>query len=476
MATWGDNGFERCGIHKLPTDSNRCNKNKICQYPGCSLIPSFGNDAFKAQFCSSHKQDGMWAVCQYRCIIEGCKIPAGYGMQKNKPYYCYQHKTENETYVKKKPQCVSEKCDKIPTFGLPGGDALYCKNHIPQDETIYVDVKHTKCSHKGCNKRPTFGNEFGIALYCAAHKTGEHWDVLNKRCCAEGCSKYPRYGVTRGIASRCIDHTLENDISVFAESIRDRYETVKDTTEFKQMKKEQYVKHKDKILRHCKEYYNQNYLKNLIKRACERANTKKLDFNIDHDLISKLLNEQSISCIYCQCKLQLTGNIGVRQPDIVSIDRVDSDKGYTVNNVQLTCMFCNYAKNRWSDTEYKTFMNCIKNVNNDGFLEDLAYKYKDWRWKHLSRIKRYDKNCSITLEWLDGQLQHQNWKCHYSGLHLIPKPGKPYIFQPSIERLDNSKPHTPDNCVIVCLPLNYGRCSTSLDMFLTHLETIKKGH
>ena len=51
-----------------------------------------------------------------------------------------------------------------------------------------------------------------------------------------------------------------------------------------------------------------------------------------------------------------------------------------------------------------------------------------------------------------------------------------YIFQPSIERLDNSKPHTKENCVLVCLPLNYGRCSTSLDLFLRHLENIKKTH
>jgi hypothetical protein len=136
-------------------------------------------------------------------------------------------------------------------------------------------------------------------------------------------------------------------------------------------------------------------------------------------------------------------------------------------------MFCNYAKNRWSDEEYKTFLRCLINNNNDDFLNEVDQEYKDWRWKQLSSIKGHDKNCSITLEWLDLQLEQQDWKCHYSGLHLIPKQGKMYIFQPSIERLDNNKPHTPDNCVIVCLSFNFGRCSSELGMFLTHLENIK---
>lgn len=47
----------------------------------------------------------------------------------------------------------------------------------------------------------------------------------------------------------------------------------------------------------------------------------------------------------------------------VSIDRIDSDLGYTLDNIQLVCQWVNYAKNRYSNaeigevlTEYKSMM------------------------------------------------------------------------------------------------------------------------
>lgn len=476
MATYGNDEYQRCGLHKLPTDSNRCNKNKKCKKEGCTLISSYGNVAFKPLFCASHKLDGMWAVCQPCCKVDSCKISAAYGVYKGKAYHCYLHRIENEKYMLKKPECIQSDCKTMPTFGLPGGDALYCKEHIPQDRNEYVDVKHSKCKQKGCDKRPTFGDTSGVPLYCALHKEEGHFDVANKRCCVEGCEKYPRYGVTKGIAIRCVDHKLQSDILVFAESLKERYEAIKDTPEYKQRQREQYVKHKDKVTLKSRQYYNDNYLKKLVKRASKRSIKKGLDFNISFEHVLSRLDKQNYACVYCRCVIQVTGNIGVRQSNVVSIDRINSKKGYTVDNIHLTCMFCNYAKNNWSEEEYRTFLKCIIQSNNDDFLKELASGYVDWRWKQLSCIKQRDKKCSLTLHWLDTQLHKQNHMCYYSGLHLIPKQGKPYIFQPSIERLDNSKPHTQENCVLVCLPLNYGRCSTSLDLFLRHLENIKKTH
>lgn len=49
------------------------------------------------------------------------------------------------------------------------------------------------------------------------------------------------------------------------------------------------------------------------------------------------------------------------------------------------------------------------------FLKDdmfIDQEYKDWRWKTLCCIRKYDKNSSLTLPWLDTQLEKQAWKCH----------------------------------------------------------------
>lgn len=434
MACWGQNDqFERCGEHKLPEDSNRANKNKVCNENGCLSFASFGIDKNKPQFCADHKKDCMWAVGRPSCKIGNCKIAAAYGVVKGKPYFCYIHKTNKEIYVLKKPMCILDGCETIPIYGLQDGDALYCKSHIPQDGINYVDVKHKTCLENNCLKRPTFGIEWGVPLYCVDHKHKEYFDVVNKRCDVEGCDKYPHYGIDKGIALRCVRHKNEDDIQVFADTKHERYEKVKHTKEFKDGRRIQYERHKDKILANTKKYYNNNYIKCLVKAAQKRSIKKNLDYDLTYEIVLDLLTEQENKCIYCKCSLQNIGNIGKRQPDVASIDRRDPSCGYTKNNIQMSCMFCNYAKNRWSDEEYKTFLRCLISNNNDNFLNELALGYRDWRWQHLSSIKGHDKNCSITLEWLDSQLEKQDWKCYYSGLHLIPKRGKSYMFQPSIE-------------------------------------------
>lgn len=39
----------------------------------------------------------------------------------------------------------------------------------------------------------------------------------------------------------------------------------------------------------------------------------------------------------------------------VSVDRIDSEKGYIQGNVQLLCQGINYAKNKYSNQEFLTF-------------------------------------------------------------------------------------------------------------------------
>ncbi len=55
---------------------------------------------------------------------------------------------------------------------------------------------------------------------------------------------------------------------------------------------------------------------------------------------------------------------------------------------------------------------------------------------------------------------------------MIPNKTQTYMFQPSVERLDCNIGHTPENCVIVCLSLNYGRNNCNIDDFTSHLEKI----
>ena len=53
---------------------------------------------------------------------------------------------------------------------------------------------------------------------------------------------------------------------------------------------------------------------------------------------------------------------------------------------------------------------------------------------------------TITEENIREILEKQQYKCKYSGVNLCYGKGK--IFQPSIDRIDNSKGYTPDNIYV----------------------------
>lgn len=44
-----------------------------------------------------------------------------------------------------------------------------------------------------------------------------------------------------------------------------------------------------------------------------------------------------------------------------SLDRIDSDKGYTKDNVEWICLFVNLGKNEYSKEEVKEFFYKVKN-------------------------------------------------------------------------------------------------------------------
>ncbi len=56
-----------------------------------------------------------------------------------------------------------------------------------------------------------------------------------------------------------------------------------------------------------------------------------------------------------------------RARDNVSVDRIDNSKGHEVGNVQLVCLFANYAKNNFTDQDLSDFCHAfVKNQNDHG--------------------------------------------------------------------------------------------------------------
>jgi len=78
------------------------------------------------------------------------------------------------------------------------------------------------------------------------------------------------------------------------------------------------------------------------------------------DLID-IYNKQNGLCNISKMKLFCEENSGERRMDKISLDRIDSSKPYTKDNMQFVCLAVNYAKLDFSQEEAKEFFDKIRN-------------------------------------------------------------------------------------------------------------------
>lgn len=110
-----------------------------------------------------------------------------------------------------------------------------------------------------------------------------------------------------------------------------------------------------------KQRYNENFTIN--GRACklrnhckQRAKINNYDFNLTKQLI---IDKLKIGiCEKTGIKLILDDLI--YNPYAPSIDRIDNNKGYTNDNIQITCMIYNFCKNKFTDEQVEKFFKDIK--------------------------------------------------------------------------------------------------------------------
>ena len=207
--------------------------------------------------------------------------------------------------------------------------------------------------------------------------------------------------------------------------------------------------------------------------------TKENICNLKISDIDELLKKQNKKCYYCTKELiikrggdTLNGShIGSHQN--ISLDRLKNNLGHTKNNVVLTCLFCNIGKNCAEEDQWKEMIKVLKQDNyQPDYLEEEYYT--SWGCNLKDRITTRHKKMTnidtdITLEWIKSQ----PLVCYYTGIKLFPSKKKWYVFQPSLDRIDNNKGYTKENVIIVCRGLNTARNQMEFFTFLNYLKTFK---
>lgn len=92
-------------------------------------------------------------------------------------------------------------------------------------------------------------------------------------------------------------------------------------------------------------WYARNRHRELWKKAKQRATKAGRDFAITIDDVERLLSSSTV-CPYTRVPYENTSGSG-RSPWAASLDRKDSTKGYTLDNVEITSLWWNLAKSNW---------------------------------------------------------------------------------------------------------------------------------
>lgn len=175
--------------------------------------------------------------------------------------------------------------------------------------TIIQDLGiNSKCKHRMVKCLCSCGNE----------KVIRYFDVYTGRTKSCGCRKQ---------SEECRNIYRENTYKLIAEG---KISKIDEDTEFR------------------------FYLKTIKNRD------KKTSITIN-DLKNQWIKQHG-RCAYTNIPLILATHSDYNYPRYMqaSIDRINSDFGYEINNIQFVSISCNYAKNAMTHDEMKTFLDIIK--------------------------------------------------------------------------------------------------------------------
>ena len=99
-------------------------------------------------------------------------------------------------------------------------------------------------------------------------------------------------------------------------------------------------------------------------QAKYRSMKKEIEFNIDKEYLLDLYKKQNGKCFYSGLKMEIALKHDKINNRTLSLDRVDSKKGYTKNNVVLCCDNINTMKMQMDKCEFINLCEVISKYNN----------------------------------------------------------------------------------------------------------------
>lgn len=125
------------------------------------------------------------------------------------------------------------------------------------------------------------------------------------------------------------------------------------------LKNPEKVKQNVKEMKKRKQTNPVTFVKSLITASRSSAKTRGIPFKLTYDIVyDKIVSTQG------KCSLSgLQMDIRTHSPMRVSIDRIDSDKGYTKDNIQIVASCVNISKNDLTMEQFITLCKAVAKRN-----------------------------------------------------------------------------------------------------------------
>lgn len=193
-----------------------------------------------------------------------------------------------------------------------------------------------------------------------------------------------------------------------------------------------------------------------------QAKYRGINYELNKDFVNQFWKSE---CYYCGDDL-----------DIPRFDRVNSDLGYTENNVVPCCVKCNYMKNDLSVDKFYQHLRKILKYQQDQIIETGTPKIifsgnpkNDYYLSPYGRFAWYQnqakkRKIDFKIEYYEF-IQYWQKPCHYCG-GIINTIG--------LDRSDNNLGYVSNNIVACCEICNSMKSDYTLVSFLAQVSKIEK--
>lgn len=121
---------------------------------------------------------------------------------------------------------------------------------------------------------------------------------------------------------------------------------------------------------------SENYLRNCLKYAKYRAKKKNISFELDIDFVLALFKKQKGKCALTGITLTWKKTIDNKYNSTnITIDRINSTKGYTYKNSRLVCYAANVMKSDLTDYQLLRYCELIINYQRYNNVHKTSEKW-----------------------------------------------------------------------------------------------------